>query len=160
MDSKQEYLMKLQVLEQEANQMGEQLKLVEQQINELDILKVNLEKLEKAGEEEIFAELGKGIFVKAKLKKSDLLIDVGSKVLVPKSYNQIKDVIKNQTSKSEQVRVEVGKRIEQINTELNRLIEEADKSQNQESQNKSSGKEENAKENVKINKIVVKKKRK
>ena len=160
MDSKQEYLMKLQVLEQEANQMGEQLKLVEQQINELDILKVNLEKLEKAGEEEIFAELGKGIFVKAKLKKSDLLIDVGSKVLVPKSYNQIKEVIKEQTSKSEQVRVEVGKRIEQINNELNRLIEEADKSQNQESQNKSSGKEENAKENVKINKIVVKKKRK
>lgn len=99
MDQKQEYLMKLQVLEQEANQLGEQIKLVEQQISELDILKVNLEKLEKAGEEEIFAEVGKGIYIKAELKKSDLLVDVGSKVLVPKSYNQIKEVIKDQTSK-------------------------------------------------------------
>ena len=158
MDAKQEYMMKLQVLEQEANQLGEQINLIEQQITELGLLKVNLERLEKAGEEEIFAELGKGIFLKAQLKKSNLLIDVGSKVLVPKSYSEVKDVIKDQSSKFAQVKVQVGKRIEQINAELNRIIAEANAGSGKE--NNKSEKEENKvkPDKVKESKVVVKKK--
>ncbi len=158
MDAKQEYMMKLQVLEQEANQLGEQINLIEQQITELGLLKVNLERLEKAGEEEIFAELGKGIFLKAQLKKSNLLIDVGSKVLVPKSYSEVKDVIKDQSSKFAQVKVQVGKRVEQINAELNRIIAEANAGSGKE--NNKSEKEENKvkPDKVKESKVVVKKK--
>lgn len=157
MDAKQEYMMKLQVLEQEANQLGEQINLIEQQITELGLLKVNLERLEKAGEEEIFAELGKGIFLKAQLKKSNLLIDVGSKVLVPKSYSEVKDVIKDQSSKFAQVKVQVGKRVEQINAELNRIIAEA----NAGSEKASASKQEENKvksDKVKESRVVVKKK--
>ncbi|MEA3329784.1 MAG: hypothetical protein U9Q06_03490, partial [Nanoarchaeota archaeon] len=85
----QKYLMKLQGLEGEANHLGEQLKVIDQQISEMNLLKENLNHLEKSGESEMFAELGKGIFIKATLKKSGLLVDVGNKVFVHKSVKDI-----------------------------------------------------------------------
>jgi len=127
MEMQQEYLMKLQALEQEANQLGEQAKIIDQQVMELRVLGNNVGKLGEANEEEIFSELGKGIFLKSKLIKSDLLVEVGSKVFVPKTPEEVKKVIEDQVGKLEQVKGEIANKIEEINTELNNVIQSAEK---------------------------------
>ena len=45
MDKKQEELLQLQMLEQEASQYGEQLNLINRQINEMNLTKANLKKI-------------------------------------------------------------------------------------------------------------------
>lgn len=118
----QEYFMKLQGLEYEANHLGEQINFIEIQKNEMINLKESVEKLEKSGNIEIFSELGKGIFIKSKLEKSDLLIDVGNKILVPKSFDEVKKIVDEQTKKFEEIKNEISDKIISINTELNQLI--------------------------------------
>ncbi len=121
-DKKQEYLIKLQSFEQQANQLGEQFQAVEQQINELDKLKEDLNGLKNSAEKEVYTDFGKGIFVKAKLDKEDLLVDVGDKVFVPKSFEDISETIDVQKKKFEEVKDNIGKNIEEINKKVNELI--------------------------------------
>ena len=123
----QEYLLKLQMLEQQANQFGEQLNVINQQISELNLLKSNLLHLDKSKEKEIYSEFGKGIFIKAKLDSKDFLVDVGNKIYVPKNFNEISKIIDEQIDKFEEIKPEIAKRVEQINKQLNGLIEQARK---------------------------------
>jgi prefoldin alpha subunit len=121
----QEYLIKLQMLEQEANQYGEQIVMIDQQINELKILENNITKFEESEKEEIYSEFGKGIYFKAKLDKKEFLVDVGSKILVPKTIVEIKGIIDEQIKKFESIKPEIEDRIQEINSELDKIIGEA-----------------------------------
>ena len=112
------------MLEQQANQFGEQLNVINQQINELNSLKSNLSHLDKSKEKEIYSEFGKGIFIKAKLDSKDFLVDVGNKIYIPKNFNEISRIIEEQIKKFGQIKPEIAKRVEQINKQLNNLIEE------------------------------------
>lgn len=121
--SKQEELLKLQLLENQVNQYEEQLKIIEEQIIELNHLKKDLEFLENSKESEIFSEFGKGIYIKSSAKK-ELMVDVGSKILVPKSFNEIKTVIENQIDKFNKIKPEISNHIGAINEELDKIINE------------------------------------
>ncbi|MAG07419.1 hypothetical protein CMI46_01225 [Candidatus Pacearchaeota archaeon] len=123
--NEQEYFMKLQGLEYEANQLGEQLKIIEQQKQEMGNLKDSIDNLEKSGKSEIFSELGKGIFIKSNLQESDLLVDVGNKVFVPKNFNDVRKIVDEQVGKFEMVQGEISNRIKDINEELNNFIEKS-----------------------------------
>ena len=90
--NKQEEILKLQILENQVNQYEEQLKIIEQQIGELDLIKKDLEYLENTKENEIFSEFGKGIYIKSVVKK-EIMVDVGSKILIPKTFFYIKKII-------------------------------------------------------------------
>jgi len=121
--NKQEELLKLQIFENQVSQYEEQLRIIEQQINELGQLKTDLEFLEKSKEDEIFSEFGKGIYIKSVVKKQ-LLVDVGSKVLVPKTFNEIKEVVDSQIEKFDKIKPEILNQIESINQELDKIINE------------------------------------
>ncbi|MEM3112802.1 MAG: prefoldin subunit alpha [Candidatus Pacearchaeota archaeon] len=125
----QEYLLKLQLLEQQANQFGEQLKIIDQQIDALLNLKEDMSKLENSKEKEIYAEIGKGIYIKAQIEnnKKELLVDVGNKIFVPKTFEDIKNIINNQIGKFKNVKDEIAKRVTQINEELDKIVNQANK---------------------------------
>mgnify|MGYP005845575831 CR=1 FL=1 len=122
MEMQQQYVMKLQMLEQEANQFGEQLKIIKQQIKELGDLKENLKVIEGSDGKDIFAEFGKGIYIQGKLTQGKALIDVGNKVFVPKSFEEVEKIVDEQVSKLGSTEKEIGKRIEMINSQLNDMI--------------------------------------
>jgi len=136
----QEYLLKLQLLEQQANQFGEQLKIIAQQIDELNSLKENMSRLETTKEKEIYAEIGKGIFMKAQMDKKELLIDVGNKVYVPKTFNDIKEIIDSQIEKFNDVKKEIADRIDEINKELDDIVNMANNKKEEKIVSKKSGK--------------------
>lgn len=121
--NKQEEILKLQILENQVNQYEEQLKIIEQQIGELDLIKKDLEYLENTKENEIFSEFGKGIYIKSVVKK-EIMVDVGSKILVPKTFSEIKEVIENQISKFNTIKPEISGHIDAINKELDNIINE------------------------------------
>lgn len=121
----QEYLIKLQMLEQQASQFGEQLKLIDKQIEELNLLKENVSSLEKSDETEMFSEVGKGIYIKGQLDKGSMLVDVGNKILVPKDSKEIGTIIGEQIKKFDEVKAEMGQHIDQVNKDLDGMIEEA-----------------------------------
>lgn len=124
---KQKGLLQLQVLEQEANHYGEQLRLIGQQINEMGILKNDVKKIEINQNQELFAGIGKGIYIKGKLVKSDLLIEVGSNVFVPKTAKEVENIIEEQIKKLKEAEKEIGVKIESINRQLTGIINELHK---------------------------------
>ncbi len=140
----QEYLMKLQLLDQQANQFGEQLKIIDQQIEELLFLKENMLNLEETKEKEIYAEIGKGIFMKAQIDKKELLVDVGNKVFVPKTFKDINELVDSQVIKFDHVKNEISNRINEINLELDSIVNQVN-TNIKEKDNKSSKKVEKKK---------------
>ncbi len=112
------------MLEGQANQFEEQVRIIENQINELQKLKNNLSKLEKSGQEEIYSEFGQGIFIKSKIEKKEILVDVGNKILVPKSFSEVGEIIDQQIAKFEEIKPEIERDIQTINTELDKIVKQ------------------------------------
>ena len=122
-----EELFKLQVYEQEANQLAEQTKLMSEEIKELKELGKELENIKTSGEEEIYSEIKKGIYVKSKLKKENLLIEVGSKVFLPKSFEDVQKIIEKEIGKLNEAGSEISTKINEINDELNKIVNKIQK---------------------------------
>ena len=118
----QEYLIKLQMLEQQTAQFGEQLQMIDKQVIELDKLKENISRLENTKESEMFSEIGKGIYVKGLLKKPEMMVDVGNKVLVPKTGKEILGIVDSQVKKFADVKKEISLKVDEINKEVDGLI--------------------------------------
>ncbi|MBI5148406.1 hypothetical protein HZA33_01875, partial [Candidatus Pacearchaeota archaeon] len=103
--SKQERMLRLNMLEQEARQFEQQLMFVEQQIVELQLLSVHLDEIEKAKPKtEMLASLGRNIFVKTELLSKDLFVDIGAKTVVKKSIEETKTIIQKDVKQLEQAK--------------------------------------------------------
>jgi len=125
----QEYLIKLSLFEQQANQYEEHLNLIEKEMIELAELKLSLDKLEKSREKEILAGLGKGIYIKTKLDKKELFVNIGSRVVVNKSFSEIRKIIDSQVGKLGEMKPKIHLEIEKIKRQLDRLVEDAESEQ-------------------------------
>ncbi len=126
--------MQLSMLEQQAREVQQQIALVNQKINELDLLKISLDKLNHSKEQEFLAPLGEGVFVKAHLQEKELFVNVGSKLVVKKSIKETEQVIDKQISQLEDVRKELEENIENLNKELQHIVDLARKEQAEESE--------------------------
>lgn len=122
---KEDYLLRLSILEQEARKLQEQIQIINQQISELEILNSSLNNLEN--EKEILANLGKGIFVKSKIKEKELFVNVGSGIILKKTPEETGKIIKKQIVQLEEIKKNLFNGIEQINRELQDLIIKAQK---------------------------------
>lgn len=120
---KEEYLYRLSLLQEEANKLEEQINIVNQQINEFEILKLSLEKIDEG--REILAGLGKGVFVKSETKEKELFVNVGCGIVVKKNIQDTGEIVDKQIKQMFQLKVNLLHQIEQINIELQNLVERA-----------------------------------
>jgi len=118
----QEIIMKLQMLEQQANHLQQQLRAVEEGIVELQSLSLGVEELIGKTNKEIIAPIGNGIFAKAQLISEELLVDIGSKNIVKKTIPETKEIIAQQVRKLEKVKVEIQESLEEIKKEFEKII--------------------------------------
>ena len=101
----EEYLMRLNMLEQRIQKVQEQLMMIEQQRAEISSLSNSLDKIKGKKDREILAHIGKGIFLKSKIMNNDeLIIDVGSKVFLKKSVEDGKQIVEKQVEELVNVR--------------------------------------------------------
>ena len=117
----EELLYQISLLEQEAKNMEDNIKAVNEQISEFETLKLSLGSLDK----EILAGLGKGIFLKSKVEDGSLLVNVGCNILVKKNKTQASSIIDKQIKEMEELKIKLVSHIEHLNNELNSLVEKA-----------------------------------
>ena len=107
-------------------QLQQQLQAVDQAIMELTQLNSGLDDLVGSKGKEMLAPIGKGIFTKTKLDSEELIVDIGEKTFVKKSISETKDLIGKQLGKLEEIKKELGKNLEEINSELASTIPNID----------------------------------
>ena len=124
---KQEQMMRLQMIQQEAMQLEEKLQTFEEQINDMNSIKLSIEDIMKNKNSEFLANLGKGIFLKSEIKDKDLFVNVGKNTLIKKKPEETIKIIENQIKKLILGKNEVMNNIEQLQEEMNNLFIEYQK---------------------------------
>jgi len=125
--AKEELLIKLSMLEQQANEQAEKIQAIDNQISELESLKLSLRKMEKSKGKEMLAPLGRGIFIKTEIKDERLFVNVGNKTIVKKTPRETEEIIESQINEMEGIKHHLMHNIQQINQQLQSLFEEAQK---------------------------------
>jgi prefoldin alpha subunit len=121
MDS--EYLMKMQMIEQEATKLDQQLQMMDQQIQELIAIKASIEAISTTKEKEILASLGKGIFIKAEIKSQDLMVNTGKDIFIKKTPSETMQIIDSQVKRLEAGKEEFTNKIIELQSQMQVLME-------------------------------------
>lgn len=128
--AREEILLKFQMLEQQAEERKQQIEELERQKTDMSSLKESLEDIEKNRKDgEILSNLGRGIFLKTQVKDDKVFVNVGSKTLVRKSFQEARELIDAQLREIEKVKADLMRSIEEINLQLYSLLEEAKNSE-------------------------------
>ena len=112
----QEKMMELQFLEQQAKQIEQQVHTIQNNMSELNALKDALSDLSNVKKgESIFVPLGSGFFISADMAENkEVLMNVGSKTLIKKSYSDATKLIDKQIK-------ELEKALPQFEGEMSKL---------------------------------------
>ena len=92
----QELMMKASIFERQAQEIGEKVEYISQQISELEELNKNLGSLPSFEKKEMFSSLARGIYMKSSLVDNKLFVNSGSGVIVKKSVQETKEIIESQ----------------------------------------------------------------
>ena len=122
-NDKNEILVTLNDTYAESKSLEEKSQIIEQQMIELERFKEVLNDLEKTHDEEILAQIGKGVYAKSKLIDDKFFIEVGAGVFVRKDLEETKEVVEEQMKRLGEMRIEIGIESEDINEKLRDLIE-------------------------------------
>lgn len=114
----QELARKFQIFEQQIRMLQEQLNAVERTTLDLQSLDLGLDDLKDGKDKEVLAQVGRGIFVKAKILSDDLLVDIGGKNFVTKSIENTKKVLQEQIDKLNKIREDLEKELDKVNYEI------------------------------------------
>jgi len=110
------------MLEQEANQLSQQLEMIENNLREIEGIKNGLDEIEKKETKEIMANIGKKIYIPVEIKEKNLIIEVGTKKFIKKSIPETKKLISEQIIKLDSAKKEISQRLEQLQEEAGRLM--------------------------------------
>ena len=119
----QEYLLKLQMLQQEAEKISQENESVSRQLSELTELKHNLNDFLLDKGDEAMVAVGKGIFAKAQLKEKRLYVNIGSGLVVKKDVPSTLTLIDEQLAKLEKIREEYVGQMEELNASVREIID-------------------------------------
>jgi prefoldin alpha subunit len=126
----QELFFKFSMFEKQIKELQQQIEAIENGIVELNSLDFGLDELVGNVGKEIFAPLGKGIFVKAKLISEELTVDIGKGNLVKKSIPDTKKLIEEQIKKLERIKIELENNLEEMGKEINEIINQSQSNEN------------------------------
>ena len=125
--AREQYIMQLAALEQEANKYQEQMQMLEQQAAEITAIQTSLHELDKSKEKTIYANLGKNIFIKTEIADKNLLVDVGNKTFLKKSIPETLKVIEEQLSRIGDAKNQIMDKLQEMQAEMQAIIEQAEK---------------------------------
>ena len=118
-------LMDLELAGRKAKENEEKLEVVDKQLSELEAFNVYLKEISESEEKEILASVGKGVYLRADMRKDKLLVDVGSGVLVKKDSEETKTILKDQTQKLHEMKIQLLGEQESLRNEIEVLSKKA-----------------------------------
>lgn len=110
-----------QLYAQQKNALEQQLETLKEQKQDMENVLSYINELEevKPGEE-ILAPLSGGIFVRSEIKDTKKFrVNVGSGIMVDKSANEVKEIIKQQLKNMKEAEENIKSNLNQIEKELN-----------------------------------------
>ena len=125
----QEAIMKIQMMEQETNQLNEQLKMVDQNVIEMKDLKASLDEIDSNENKEIMANLGKRIFIPVDIREKSLIVEVGKGNFVKKSVPDTKKIVDEEGNKLMEAKNQIMGRLDELQNDMNKMIMEFQKAQ-------------------------------
>ncbi|MEK6914138.1 MAG: prefoldin subunit alpha [Nanoarchaeota archaeon] len=125
----QESIIKIQMMEQETNQLNEQLQFLEQNTQEMDELINSLEEIKKDGVKEVMVNLGKRIFLPVDIKDKKFFVDVGKGNFVKKSAEEIKKTVEQERDKLKYNKNIIIRKLNDLQEEMEKMINEIQKEQ-------------------------------
>jgi prefoldin alpha subunit len=126
----QEILYKFSMFEQQIREIQQQIEAIERGMVDLNSLNFGLDELVGSTGKEIFASVGKGIFIRAKLISEELNVDIGSGNLVKKSIPETKQLIEEQVNKLGDIKKELEHNLEELGEELGRMMNQTQETEN------------------------------
>jgi|SRR3989344_2144435 len=130
--AKEQYILELGMLEQEAMKLQQQMQMIDQPMFELQNLQFGLQELEKSGEKEMLANLGKNIFIKTQILNKDLLVDVGNRTFIKKNIPETLKVIEEQLEKLIDAKNRILQAMQELQEKMERVIVEAESEEKKE----------------------------
>ena len=115
------------MMEQEAQQLNQQLQLIDQNVSEMQELELSLDEIANEGSKEILANLGKGIYIPVEVKEKKLIVEVGRKNFIKKTIPETKKIIREQLEKLIGAKSQILDRLESLQIEIERLMREFEK---------------------------------
>lgn len=105
----QQRALKMQLIEQQINQVQKQLRNFENQLMDLEVTKQSLEELKKSKpDSETLSMLSPGIFAKTKLADNkEVILNVGAGVAVKKEVDDAKKLIDDQVIEVKKIQVQL-----------------------------------------------------
>ncbi|MAG26681.1 hypothetical protein CMI47_14160 [Candidatus Pacearchaeota archaeon] len=131
-----ETIQQASALHQQSQEIEEKAQFVENQILELEQFILSLDEIINTKEKSMISSLGKGVHLKTQLESKDLLVEVGSGVVVKKTPEDTKKVIESQIKKLKELKIQLTSQLEETHQHLQGLIAEIEKSQKEASKKK------------------------
>ncbi len=113
-----------QIYEQQIMQTQEQLTAVVNSINNLREIKDGLNSLIGKTGTEIKAQVGRGIYLNAKLLNEELIVDIGDKKFVTKSISEAQELIRTQIDKLIEAEKKLSQDLKIIDQKITELMAE------------------------------------
>ena len=129
---KQEHIIQIQLIEQEANQLSEQLKLIELNVQEMNELNLSLDEIDNLNDKDknILTNLGRKIYLPVTINDNKLIVEVGKNNFVKKSIPETKEIINDQTEKLNDAKSQIIEMLNNLQTKMDNLINEIEREQN------------------------------
>jgi len=120
---KEQEQMMIQIMQQEKAQLEEQINTINNHKEDMEKIMTGLDELTE--DSEILANLGKGIYVPAKIKSKNLFMEVGNKIFVEKSIPETKKVIEEEIKKLVGIKHEMNEKIKSIELEAQNILKQS-----------------------------------
>ena len=122
-------IIKAQQIEQQAQEIAQNLEIVEQQIVELNDFSKTLEAFDKVEDKEMLSLLGRGVYAKTELREKELFVNVGAGIVVKKSPKETLKVVTEQLKRLKEVRMQLNAKNQAYAYAFQQLLMELQESQ-------------------------------
>ena len=95
-EANQELALKASLIERHLQEIAEKIEYISLQLSELEEFNKSMKFMEDANGKEMFASLGKGIYVKSSCQEKDFFVNIGAGVVVKKTPAETAKIIESQ----------------------------------------------------------------
>lgn len=119
----QQIVQLLTQMNQQHETLQEQIKVVEQQLLELQHFRDELDALAGKENAQILAPLGKSVFAPVKFSSSEkVFVEVGAGYFVKKNLSEAKTVVEDQTSRFHEFKAQLSAEISNLTSQLEQVF--------------------------------------
>lgn len=126
----QELLFKAQFLQKQAEEMEQNLELVDRELEDLQKLDANIEFLINSKEKSSISLIGKGLHIKTNIESKELFVEVGAGVIVKKSPEEARKIIITQIKKLNEARIHLLGKLDIYHRTIESVVKEIEQEQN------------------------------